>query len=102
MALSASSAFFHHEYRFDDGPRYSTTILEQKKKAKYTVLNFTQIVDYLISKKKKPIKKFLRHSSIKKFEKFFFEKKRENILYKIGFSKSESMKILQNNSPLVG
>ena len=33
---------FHREYRFDDGPRWSTSIVEQRNKARYIVQTFAQ------------------------------------------------------------
>ncbi len=92
---------FHSEYRFDDGPRYSTSILEQKQKAKYTVQTFAQIVDFLIEKKRKPIKDFRSHSATKKFEKYFTEAKLRNLLYKVGFNQEQSSKLLRSHPKTV-
>ena len=47
---------YHHEYRYDDVERMSTTITEQKNKAKYIVQTFAQIVDSVITRRKKPIR----------------------------------------------
>ena len=49
---------FHHEYRYDDAERMSTTITEQKNKAKYIVQAFAQLTDYLQQGVKRPIKAF--------------------------------------------
>ena len=46
---------FHKEYRYDDVERYSTSILEQKHKAKQTIQVFCQLVEYLKTKKRKPL-----------------------------------------------
>ena len=40
---------YHREYRFDDGPRWSTTIPEQRAKARGIVRCFAQIADALIT-----------------------------------------------------
>ena len=92
---------FHSEYRFDDGPRFSTSILEQKHKAKYMVQTFAQIADYLITKKRRPIKEFRQHYATKKFEQHFEECKWQNLLYKIGFTSEQSTHLLQNHAGTV-
>ena len=92
---------FHSEYRFDDGPRFSTSILEQKHKAKYMVQTFAQITDYLITKKRRPIKEFRHHDAMKKFEQHFEECKRRNLLYKIGLTSEQSTHLLQSHAGTV-
>ena len=52
---------FHHEYRYDDVDKMLTNITEQKNKAKYTVQRFCQVVDFLLTGKKKNIKLFAQH-----------------------------------------
>ena len=75
---------FHHEYRFDDDDRFSTNILEQKVKAKYTVQCFAQHIDFIKTKKKKPISHFKNHKILKDFDKSFDKYKKLNLLTKIG------------------
>jgi len=75
---------FHHEYRFDDDSRYSTNILEQKNKARYTVQCFAQQVDFLKTGKKKSLGHFSKHSSLKEFDKSFERAKKKNLLTKMG------------------
>ena len=52
---------YHHEYRYDDVERMSTTITEQKNKARYIVQTFAQLVDYIVTGKKKAIRCFTKH-----------------------------------------
>ena len=92
---------FHSEYRFNDGPRYSTSILEQKQKAKYMVQTFAQISDYLINGKKRPIKDFKDHKSMEEFESFFSQAKLNNLLYKIGFTADQSGFLLKKSQNTV-
>ena len=87
---------FHHEYRYDDVDKYSTTITEQKNKAKYTVQRFAQIVDFLLTGKKKNIKEFSNHSSLKSFDKQFHETLVQQVLSKIGFTEEQQQKLLKN------
>ncbi len=76
---------FHSEYRYDDVERFSTTIVEQKQKAKYLVQTFAQMFDYLKTGQKKNIKDFASHSSMTRFDEIFEYQKDLNLLEKIGF-----------------
>jgi hypothetical protein len=76
---------FHKDYRFDDGPRFSTSILEQRQKARYTIQTFAQLRDFLVTGNKKPLKEYSNHKILKKFDRNFDDKIREFLLYKIGF-----------------
>lgn len=84
---------FHSEYRYDDDDRYSTSIVEQKNKARNTVQTFAQLVDYLITKDKKTLKSFKDSKATQKFDKAFIENKQKNLLYKLGF-KPETLDLL--------
>ncbi|WP_127714276.1 hypothetical protein [Halobacteriovorax sp. HLS] len=92
---------FHSEYRYDDVERYSTTILEQKNKAKYTVQCFAQIVDYLKTKERKSVKDFSKDKSLEKFDQIFQKSKYENLLLKIGFTDEQKEYLLKNHLDLV-
>lgn len=87
---------FHSEYRYDDVERYSTSILEQKNKARYTVQTFAQLVDFLKSGDRKSIKKFSKSKAVKDFDKVFFEKKLENLLFKTGFKRDDVKYLIEN------
>lgn len=92
---------FHAEYRYDDVQRYSTTILEQKQKARYIVQCFIQIADFLSSGKKRSISQFRRHEIIKYFEKHFQECKDRNLVQKLGFNKIHQELLMNNQRQLV-
>jgi hypothetical protein len=87
---------YHHEYRYDDVQRWSTSIKEQKQKARYIVQSFAQIVDYLKQGKKKPIEDFKNHYSVVHFDKRYNDFKNENLLYKIGFNQKHVSFLLEN------
>lgn len=91
----------HHEYKYDDVERYSTSLLEQKGKAKYMVQTFIQIVDYLETKEKKGITEFSDHRCLEDFEKCYTEFKNLNILRKLGFSKVKAKQVLRREKKLV-
>lgn len=92
---------FHAEYRYDDVQRYSTTILEQRQKARYIVQCFVQIADFLTTGKKKSISQFRTHETLKYFDKFFIECKDRNLTQKIGFRKDQQDILLKNHRSLV-
>ena len=87
---------FHNEYRYDDVDRFSTSISEQKNKAKYIVQTFAQITDYLVSGTKKPIKYFRNDPAIKIFTQVFERSKNELLMYKTGFN-NDSIQSLLND-----
>lgn len=84
---------FHSEYRFDDVERFSTTILEQKQKAKYIAQCFIQIADFLATGKKKSLQKFKSHRLMKLFDKNFEYHKNLNLVRKIGFDKDAQIEL---------
>lgn len=88
---------YHHEYRYDDVQRWSTSIKEQKQKARYIVQTFAQIVDYIKNEKKRSIDDFKNHHAIQTFEKRFFDYKNKNILMKIGFNAKYTAYLLENH-----
>lgn len=92
---------FHSEYRFDDTDRFSTSITEQRNKAKYTVQNFAQIVDFLKSKERKPLRNFAKGEWSENFEKYFLTAKRTNLLRKCGFEENVVQGILESTPELI-
>jgi hypothetical protein len=92
---------FHSEYRYDDVDRFSTSILEQRDKARYIVQTFAQVVDYVQNGEKKGIQDFKKHVSLENFDKAFEDTKNENILFKIGFNSKDSQYLLKNELKLV-
>ncbi len=77
---------FHHEYRYDDAERMSTTITEQKNKAKYIVQTFAQLTDYLQQGVKRPIKAFAHAPAVQTFLDLYARTRNELLLNKMGFS----------------
>ena len=88
---------FHAEYRYDDVQRFSTTILEQRQKARYMVQCFVQIADFLSTKKKKSLSHFKQHSIMQYFDKHFVDSKNRNLLQKIGFKKTHVDHLLKHH-----
>ncbi len=92
---------YHSEYRYDDVERYSTSIKEQKDKARYTIQTFAQVVDFLVTKKRKSIKYFRNAKTLKSFERYFREQKNRNLLYKLGFNEENQNYLLENHTKTI-
>jgi len=92
---------YHHEYRFDDTDRWSTTIPEQKFKARYTVQTFIQMSDFLVRGKKSPIQNFSRHKLLKVFDQEFEHNLYRHLLYKIGLNESHREYLFKEQQDLI-
>lgn len=88
---------FHYEYRYDDIEKFSTSIIEQKHKAKHMIQTFAQMVDFLKHGKRKPLKSFEHHASLKEFDRVFEYEKDKNLLYKIGFNRKQVLHLLEKH-----
>jgi len=87
---------FHSEYRYEDIDRYSTTISEQKNKAKYIIQTFAQIADFLATGSKKPIHDFKHDASLLIFSQTYERTRDELILYKAGFDKKQIRSLMND------
>ncbi|MEN0059209.1 MAG: hypothetical protein AAGB31_10280, partial [Bdellovibrio sp.] len=85
----------HDKYRYDDVERFSTNLNEQKHKARLIVQVFAQLVDYLKTKKKKPLRHFAKHAAIKRFNKSFESQRADRLLYRMGFTAAQRSLILE-------
>jgi uncharacterized protein YdiU (UPF0061 family) len=90
---------YHHEYRYDDVERMSTTITEQKNKARYIVQTFAQIVDYIVSGEKKGIRRFARHPVLLAFNEIFEATKDAILMEKLGYN-ARQRDIIFSRTPL--
>lgn len=77
---------FHHEYRYDDVDRMSTTIVEQRQKARYIVQTMAQLVDFLISGRKSPLAGFRRSAATAAFDRRFGQWRDRLLVERIGFA----------------
>ncbi len=85
----------HDKYRYDDIERFSTNLNEQKRKARLIVQVFVQMVDYLKTGKKKPLRHYANHPQVDKFNTLFERKRAERILYRMGFNANQRCLILE-------
>lgn len=91
----------HDQYRYDDIERFSTTLGEQKLKARQLVRTFAQIMEFIKSGKKTNIAEFKDHPSVKKFDRRFNYHFKKQRLYNIGFQKNDMNYLLDNHFDLV-
>jgi len=91
---------FHESYRYDDIDRYSTNILEQRKKAREIVQTFTQLVQFLKTGRKSKIQKLRRHWSVKLFEREFSNERTRCFLLNLGFNEKQSRLLLKKKPEL--
>lgn len=92
---------FHHEYKFDDVDRWSTSLVEQRSQSRYLVQTFAQIEHFINTGKKIEINRFQNHQELKKFDKMFVESRRRLMLEKTGFSRHDSELLLTKCPSLV-
>lgn len=92
---------YHAGYRYDDGPRFSTNLAEQKGKARYTVQVFAQLCDYLTTGKKRRITAFKNDPALKLFDQHYQHTYHLLLLEKAGLSKKTGEKLLASHLPLV-
>jgi hypothetical protein len=76
---------YHREYRFDDDDRWSTTIPEQRHKARAIVQCFAQIRGFLLEGVKRPLRSFARDPALRAFDREFAATKQRLLLRKLGF-----------------
>lgn len=92
---------FHSEYRYDDVQRFSTSIVEQKQKARYLVQTFAQMFDYLKTGTKRNIKEFTSDQTLANFDKVFEEQKDLNLIEKIGFNAKAKSSLFSKHRDIV-
>jgi hypothetical protein len=92
---------YHREYRFDDGPRWSTTIPEQKAKARAIVRCFAQIADFVTAGRRKPLSTFARDPLLRVFDAAFLETRDRLLLRRVGFDHRLEELLLARARPLV-
>jgi len=84
----------HDRYRYDDVERFSTNLNEQRAKARLIVQVFAQLVDYVKTGEKKPLRNFGKNPVVLKFNKMFAESRAQRSLYRVGFDVEQRNNIL--------
>jgi hypothetical protein len=92
---------FHAEYRFDDGPRWSTTITEQRRKARHIVQTFAQVRDFLVEGRKRPLRSFRGDPVLELFDRAYRGERDRLLLQHIGFDRGQQAALLEHEAGLV-
>lgn len=87
----------HNKYRYDDVDRFSTTLSEQKREARYIVQTFIQAVDFILTKKKKNIQDFEGDRRLRLFDKEYLREGQRRMLWNLGFIPSQIERLLVKN-----
>lgn len=86
---------YHHSYRFADSDRMSTSIPEQKRKARQIVQRFVQIRDLLLDGTPPALSTLSDDPVLELFEREFETHKRKLFLRQIGFEDDEASRIVE-------
>jgi hypothetical protein len=92
---------YHREYRFQDVDRMSTTIPEQRRKARHIAQNFAQIRDALIQGRRTPLAAFQQDPVLRLFDEEFERTKQRLFVHKLGFDPSLQSQLLRCAEPLI-
>jgi len=92
---------YHRDYRFDDSPRWSTSIPEQKKKARHLVQCFAQMRDYLIEGERSPLRSFRNDPLLKRFDDEFNQERDRRLLRNIGLTEVLADSVLETHPELL-
>jgi uncharacterized protein YdiU (UPF0061 family) len=92
---------FHHEYRYDDVDRWSTTLVEQKAKARLMVQTFAQLRDFLLTGERPPRSDYAHDPVLALFDRTFHETLLERLLEKVGLDAAQREYMLRYHRPLV-
>ena len=88
----------HDQYRYDDVARYSTNLVEQKKKARLMVQVYLQMIDFAVQGVKKPLENYRHDKILRQFDQFFETHKRDRLLYRLGFSRGQRQTLLRHRA----
>jgi hypothetical protein len=92
---------YHHSYRFADSDRMSTSIPEQKRKARQIVQRFAQIRDLLLEGTPPALSTLRNDPVLELFDREFESHKRKLFLRQIGFDDAECTRIIKAAPPSV-
>jgi len=92
---------FHREYRYDDGPRWSTTIPEQKAQARRMVRSAVQIREFLRTGRRPPLRSLDRDPALALFDAEFEATRDRLLLRQIGFDRAAVEALFRHDRHLV-
>jgi len=92
---------YHREYRFQDVDRMSTTIPEQRRKARHIAQNFAQIRDLLITGRRTPLAAFRKDPVLRLFDQEFERTNDRLFIHKLGFYPALQPRLLLRAKPVL-
>ena len=92
---------YHHGYRFEDSDRMSTSIPEQKRKARQIVQRFAQIRDLLLRSTAPSLGSLREDPVLELFDREFERERRRLFLRQMGFEESESHHLIHTAPAVV-
>jgi uncharacterized protein YdiU (UPF0061 family) len=87
---------YHHSYRFEDPDRMSTSIPEQKRKARQIVQRFAQIRELLLRGEVPSLASLRDDPVLELFDREFERERKRLFLRQMGFEESESHHLIHN------
>lgn len=91
----------HDQYRYDDVERYSTTLNEQRRKARLIIQVYCQLTDYLKTSEKKSLHSFKDHPALNKFDQAFKYYLHDRFLLQLGLNKEVRSHLLMRNKKFI-
>ncbi len=89
---------YHRDYRFEDTDRMSTSIPEQRRKARHIAQKHAQIRDFLVRGERRPLRSFAHDPILDVFDAEFERVKRERLLIKLGFSEPQRRTLMEGDA----
>lgn len=92
---------YHREYRFEDVGRMSTSLPEQRRKARQIVQNFAQIRDFLLEGHKQPLASFQSDPILALFDQEFERTRNLLLLRRVGLEPELAARVLRKDPECV-
>jgi uncharacterized protein YdiU (UPF0061 family) len=89
---------YHHSYRFKDTDRYSTSIPEQRRKARQIVQRFVQIRELLLTGRAPSLETLKADATLQRFDREFEAERRRLFLRQIGLEARDA-RALERDRP---
>lgn len=88
----------HDQYRYDDVQRFSTTLNEQRGKARGLVQVFAQLVQFLETGKREAIESFENHPSVRDYDRTFDRELRRIFLVQCGLTDDQAELLMKKKA----
>jgi hypothetical protein len=87
----------HSKYRYEDVDRFSTSLTEQKREARYIIQTFAQMIDFIVTGEKKSVREFEKDKHLELFDACYEKESQRVMLYNAGFTPRQITKLVKNN-----